>query len=198
MKPGGGAWGAQREGAPPYTWKKLQCLKLIFRPFWTPHNFFLIFFLNPSLREGLKKWGFSHICFWPTHPPPKCGKNKNKILFFGIFSSFGTKKNFWSFFTLPLTTATHLSYQLPPPIPATNYWCTPLLTPTMLSDAVVDACGCWYQWWLALAGVRGGGLVVLVGSDGWWWQLWCWVAIADVGIGCCLTQFLVWPTYPPP
>ena len=35
-----------------------------------------------------------------------------------------------------------------------------------VSGAVADACGWWHQWWLALVGVRGGGLVVLVGSDG--------------------------------
>ena len=29
----GGAWGAPRGDPPPYTWKKLQCLKMIFRPF---------------------------------------------------------------------------------------------------------------------------------------------------------------------
>ena len=42
---------------------------------------------------------------------------------------------------------------------------TPAAT-TMVSGAVADACGWWHQWWLALVGVRGGGLVVLVGSDG--------------------------------
>ena len=31
--------------------------------------------------------------------------------------------------------------------------------------AVADACGWWHQW-LAPVGVRGDGLVVLVGSDG--------------------------------
>ena len=34
---GGGAWGAPR-GDPPYTWKKLQCLKMIFRPFGAKKN----------------------------------------------------------------------------------------------------------------------------------------------------------------
>ena len=29
----GGAWGAPRGDPPPHTWKKLQCLKMIFRPF---------------------------------------------------------------------------------------------------------------------------------------------------------------------
>ena len=42
-----------------------------------------------------------------------------------------------------------------------------------------------WLWWVVAVGVRGGGWVVLIGNDG------CWVAIADVGIGCCLTQCLV-------
>ena len=52
-----------------------------------------------------------------------------------------------------------------------------------------------WLWWVVAVGVRAGGLVVLVGSDGCWWQLCCWVAIADVGLGCCLTV-LVWPIPP--
>ena len=33
----GGAWGAPR-GDPPYTWKKLQCLKMIFKTIWSKKN----------------------------------------------------------------------------------------------------------------------------------------------------------------
>ena len=36
--------------------------------------------------------------------------------------------------------------------------------------------------------------VVLVANDGCWWQQWWWVTIIYVGIGCYLTQCLVWPT----
>ena len=39
-----------------------------------------------------------------------------------------------------------------------------------------------WLWWVVAVGVRAGGLDVLVGNDGCWWQLWCWVAIADVGV----------------
>ena len=60
------------------------------------------------------------------------------------------------------------------------------------------SCRCWWWvasggwlWWVVAVGVRGGGWVVLVGSDGCWLQQWCWVAITDVGIGFCLTQCLV-------
>ena len=72
----GGAWGAPRGDPPPYTWKKLQCLKMIFRPFgekkikknwiWKMtladpppsygifHKYFFLFFLlNPSLIDSL-------------------------------------------------------------------------------------------------------------------------------------------------
>ena len=62
-----------------------------------------------TLREGLKKTKKNceklHICFWPTHPSPNNVKKQKNMLFFGLFSSFGTKiflENFlpWKFLNL--------------------------------------------------------------------------------------------------
>ena len=40
---------------------------------------------------------------------------------------------------------------------ATNYLCTPLMPPTMVSGAVVDAGGRWHQLWVVAVGDRHGG-----------------------------------------
>ena len=33
---------------------------------------FIFLWWSKQIREGLKKCGFIHICFWPTHLTPKC------------------------------------------------------------------------------------------------------------------------------
>ena len=115
----------------------------------------------------------------PTHPP-NMDKTKKKTCCFLGFLAHLEQKNLWSFFTLQPTTATHWSHQLPPPITATNYWCTPLPTPTtaiyhgewcsggclwLVASVVVGSGGC-QRWW--------------VGGVGWQW----WVMAATVVLGC--------------
>ena len=142
-------------------------------------------------KEILKMRIYPHLLL--THPPtPKCGKKQKKHVVFGLFSSFGTKISFLKFLHLE----THRCHPLEPST-VTNNWHTPLPPPTMMSSAVADAGGGWHQWWLAVMSGNSGcqrcWWVVLVGRDVCWWQERCWVAIADVGIGCCLTQCLAWP-----
>ena len=82
------------------------------------------YWLYRKIREGFnKKYGYIHIWVWPTHQPPKYGKNKKDMLFFGLFSSIGT-----SF------AATHHCHQ-------------PLMYPTAATHH-----GGWLQWWM-LVGV---------------------------------------------
>ena len=85
-----------------------------------------------------------------THPP-NVEKNKKTCCFWVFFSSFGTA----IFFNLQPT----MHFQLPPLITTTNYLCTPLPPPSMVSGAVVDAGGRWHQWWVVAVGDRCGGSV---------------------------------------
>ena len=66
------------------------------------------------------------------------------MLFLGAFYLIWNTKN-WSFFTLPPTTSTNRSHQLPPPITATNHWCTHCHHPPMPTIIV----GGWSWWWVA-------------------------------------------------
>ena len=146
------------------------------------------------LREGFnkktKKYGYIHIWVWPTHPP-NMDKTKKDMLFFGLLAHLEQK------FLIFIHLATHhchpLDHQLLPPHPH-----QPLMYPTAATHN-----GGWLQWWMALVVGGSSGCYRLAvedgvgGSDVCWWQQWWWVAIADVGIGCCLTQCLVWPTPPP-
>ena len=70
------AWGGLRSpkgGPPPYTWKKLQCLKMIFRPFGA---------------KKIKKIGYGK---WPSLTPPSPPSMEFSIIDF-----------FYFFWTLPL------------------------------------------------------------------------------------------------
>ena len=106
---------------------------------------------------------------------------------------------FWNFSpchpSLPPTRAINCCHPSPSPTTETPHCCHPPRWVVQLQMLVVCYISGGWLWWVVAVGVRGGGWVVSVGSDGCWWQLCCWVAIADVGLGCCLTV-LVWPIPP--
>ena len=97
------------------------------------------------------------MSFYLTHPPLMDKNNKKTCCFFGLFNSFGSKKNFENFSTAPPTTGTHWSNKLLSP----HHHHQPLTPPIATSHH-----SRWWQWWMV---AEVGGLIVMGVSDSRWW-----------------------------
>ena len=87
-------WGLEEpQGGPPYTWKNLQCLKLIFRPFGTKKK--IESGKWPSLTSSPRKWNFPLFLTLPLLFNFQ-KKSVQQVRLMGVFS----KKDF--IFTLGL------------------------------------------------------------------------------------------------
>ena len=125
------------------------------------------------------------------------------MLFFGLFSSFRTKKNFLTFFTLKIS---NLSYSLITSLLGTpnfrGMWHWGLMTGSdwWLAAQWWVAVGCGEQCWLVVGGSHW-WLVRVQWVGGWPWLV-CggWWVGSDLSsqfyiyyVQCCLTQCLTWP-----
>ena len=113
---------------------------------------------NDDKGRVQKKCVKFHTCFWTTHPPPKCGKNKKKTSCFLGFLAHLEQKFFWSFSPLPPSTTT--------------------TTLELWMELVGGVSAGWLRWVVAVDGLAVMGVGGSRGGGGWWW-----VAVAGVGIG---------------
>ena len=127
-----------------------------------------------------------HTCFWPTHPPPKCGKKQKKTCcFLGFLAHLEQKKIFEVFSPcnppLPPTGAINWRHQpIKHPIVA-NQNHQPLKQPIVVTHTTqplihpitTHLCQPWFVVAVGDAffgdGCNAGGSSGWVGKDGCWW-----------------------------